>query len=213
MAKQALRRLLRAWGLEIIRYTTEQRDVLRSQPGLRYRDMVTRDALVIPVGPISLAEARFLGDLTSSLDGEGPIIEVGTLFGWSTQIMAWCKREDRELITVDNYSWNPLHLSPAMHYAIVEEVLSEAVAKFNVRQVRMDKDSFYAAYTDASPALIFLDADHSYEATRADILWAKEAHAGIICGHDYNSPNCPGVVQAVDEFGGPRQLIETLWVL
>jgi hypothetical protein len=46
--------------------------------------------------------------------------------------------------------------------------------------------------------LIFIDADHEYEAVLADInAWKVHCH-GILCGHDY-SPMFPGVVRAVQE--------------
>lgn len=52
--------------------------------------------------------------------------------------------------------------------------------------------------------LVFIDAEHSYEATSADIrAWAPLVRAGgWISGHDYGSEWFPkfGVKRAVDEF-------------
>jgi hypothetical protein len=47
---------------------------------------------------------------------------------------------------------------------------------------------------------IFIDADHSYEAVKADIAaWSKRlAPGGTIAGHDYDA-HWPGVMRAVDE--------------
>jgi predicted O-methyltransferase YrrM len=47
---------------------------------------------------------------------------------------------------------------------------------------------------------IFIDADHSYEAVKADIAaWSKRlAPGGLIAGHDYDA-HWPGVMRAVDE--------------
>jgi hypothetical protein len=82
-----------------------------------------------------------------------------------------------------------------------------------VHQINSDKNEFYRTYQDASPSLVFLDAVHTYEETKADILWAKHLNTKIICGHDYHKENYPGVLRAVDESGGPKKLVETLWVL
>ncbi len=49
--------------------------------------------------------------------------------------------------------------------------------------------------------LVFIDADHSYEATKADIdAWLPLVRVGgVICGHDYGIARYPGVRKAVDE--------------
>jgi hypothetical protein len=213
IAKETLRKLVRACGLELVRYTPQQHSCLRYNPSLHYRDFVAQQAIALPTGEISLTEARFLGDLVRNLETDGPVIEVGTLFGWSTRVMALYKGKDRELITIDNYSWNPLGLSSDVHFKISEQVLMEAIREFNVRQMRIDKNDFYLSYTGMSPALVFFDAVHTYPEVRADIDWALKVGAVVICGHDYDRHECPGVVDAVDESGGPKELVGTLWVL
>lgn len=76
----------------------------------------------------------------------------------------------------------------------------------------MDKSEFYRIYNGAAPALVLLDAVHTYEETKVDIQWARSVRASIICGHDY-SERFPGVIRAVDEFGRPAQLRGSLWAL
>lgn len=53
--------------------------------------------------------------------------------------------------------------------------------------------------------LIFIDADHHYEACRDDIQrwWPKLKPGGILAGHDYGHDAFPGVKQAFDEIFGP----------
>lgn len=169
-------------------------------------------ALTLPVGQISLGEARALGSLVSGLGEPGPIVEIGTLFGWSTRVMVLFKEPERELLTVDSYVWNPLSLPAQRHERATGEALDEAVQRYGVRRINQDKAAFYGSYAGPAPALVFLDAIHSYEETRKDIEWARRVQARTICLHDY-SPKHPGVVQAVDEAGGPRQLFESLAVL
>jgi hypothetical protein len=76
----------------------------------------------------------------------------------------------------------------------------------------MDKDRFYEQYRGPAPSLVFLDAIHDYPETKKDIEWAKSVHAEVITGHDY-CDYFPGVIQAVDEFGGPKRLCESIWCL
>lgn len=163
-------------------------------------------------GQISLAESRFLGELVSNLSSPGPIVEIGTLFAWSTRIISLFKSASRELITVDNYSWNPLNLSPDLHYKTTYQILAEAIRNHNVKLVRQDKSSFYKCWNGKAPSLVFLDAIHTYQETSADIAWAKTVGAHVICLHDY-SPVFPGVIQAVNESGGVQRQVESLVVL
>ncbi len=208
--KTLLRRLCRVFGFQIVPLTREQQALLAQYPTMRYRHFSARDAIVMD-GQIGIAEARFLGDLVSGLQAHGPIVEIGTLFGWSTRIIALFKDADRELITVDNYSWNPIGFPADYHFQITRQVLADA-AKLHVRIERMSSADFYNQYDPPPPALVFIDASHEYHDVSGDIAGAKRIGARIICGHDYH-PRFPGVVRAVGEAGGPERLLDSMWVL
>jgi predicted O-methyltransferase YrrM len=219
--KNIFRRLTRSIGYEFVKCTPHEIERL-SSTDRQLRDIIAERSIAdflaerIPkllCAEINLHEAIFLGELIQGLKESGPIIEIGTLFGSSTRIMIAHKPRKTELITVDNYSWNPLNLSSDAHFAITNKNLLQAIHTLHVKQVRMDKNDFYAQYKGGPPALVFLDADHTYEETRKDIQWAQSVQSHVICGHDYNSDTWPGVVKAVQESGGPRLLIESLWVL
>ena len=63
--------------------------------------------------------------------------------------------------------------------------------------------------------MVFIDASHDYENVKADILaWSPLLiDGGLICGHDYNDSNWPGVTQAVDELFPDRinEQRSTIW--
>lgn len=62
--------------------------------------------------------------------------------------------------------------------------------------------------------LVFIDADHSYEAVRADIqAWIRHVRpGGIIAGHDYGGePRFPGVKKAVEELLPDHSVINRVW--
>jgi hypothetical protein len=160
---------------------------------------------------ISEAERQFVQELAAHANYlAGPIIEIGTLYGATTTLMAQHTRPDKRIITVDNYSWNPWKLPRETHKALTRRFLAYLIEKGQVETVDMDKNAFYASYRGDRPALVFLDAIHTYEETKKDIEWAKRIGATIIAGHDY----CfPGVAQAVDEAGGRFRSADSIWVL
>lgn len=54
--------------------------------------------------------------------------------------------------------------------------------------------------------MIFIDANHTYEAVKEDIAawWPRLMPDGVMIGHDYRTKNFPGVDQAVKEAFGDR---------
>jgi len=74
------------------------------------------------------------------------------------------------------------------------------------------------AIRDQTLDFVFLDADHSEEATRLAIetWWPKLAAHGLLTGHDYQHRSFPGVRAAVDAFAAERglgveQLADLVW--
>jgi hypothetical protein len=127
-------------------------------------------------------------------------------------VLAMFKAPATPLLTVDSFRWNPHGLPDEVHARIAAESLREATEEHNVRLVRMDKREFYRTYHGPPPGLVFLDADHGYQSTRADIRWAQSAGAAIICGHDHRD-EFPGVIRAVAECGGAETIVGSLFVM
>ena len=61
---------------------------------------------------------------------------------------------------------------------------------------------------DESLDFVYIDADHSYEAVKADInYWApKVKSGGVLSGHDYFEADYLGVIRAVDEYAKEHNL-------
>jgi Methyltransferase domain len=84
-----------------------------------------------------------------------------------------------------------------------------------VHLVRADSGQAARLMDAASLDLVFIDADHTYEAVRRDIhAWVTRIKpGGTLAGHDYGE-HCPGVIQAVDEaFGDRVEHLDTVWVV
>ena len=84
-----------------------------------------------------------------------------------------------------------------------KSAFAQVLAEFPERLRFMRLPSLDAAseFADASLDFVFIDADHSYEAVRADIAaWRPKIRpGGWITGHDYDTLKFPGVVRAVEE--------------
>lgn len=215
--KQAIHGLVGLAGYELCKLNDSERELQRSWQtdgaNLNYKDTQLIKGISAP-GHISVEEARFLGELVRSTAPSEAIIEIGTLFGFSTMVMTLAKAPHQPLITVDNYSWNPLGMTSAAHRIATSSILKEAETKWNVRVVAADKEEFFRSFDPSvQVGLFFCDADHRYEATKSDLLWAKKIGAKVICGHDYDHERHAGVARAVDELGGPSKLAGSLFVL
>ncbi len=79
----------------------------------------------------------------------------------------------------------------------------------------IEQDSAEAAkdFADGSLDMVFIDADHSYEACKKDIAaWrSKVRPGGILSGHDYNRRFFPGVIRAVEEALEDVKIRGSIW--
>lgn len=144
---------------------------------------------------------------------QGPIIEIGALFGWTTQLLASCKAPEKELIAVDNFCWNPFCIPNNDHRAILHRTLRYCRQHCRTRIFEGTARQFYDTYDGPTPSMVFIDGDHSYAAVRDDIDWACRRGVPVIVGHDYNPRLHQVVVRAVDErFQKQIDLFGSLWI-
>ncbi|MHA1290479.1 MAG: class I SAM-dependent methyltransferase, partial [Candidatus Thorarchaeota archaeon] len=115
--------------------------------------------------------------------------------------------------------WRPFSVGKAKH--LTKEMWTErylsvcALQKWfsNLHILRMTSMEAAAVFRNSYFDLVFLDADHSYESTLADInAWLPLVKTGgWLTGHDYERE--PGVKQAVTEtFREVEVLSEDIWV-
>jgi hypothetical protein len=163
-------------------------------------------------GSVQPQELEFLKTLVLEANAlPGPIIEIGTLFGFTTQFIANWKGKKKELITVDNFRWNPIGLPQTAHREFVQRILYYLAENCSVQVFEGSNAAFYRSYSGVRPSMIFIDAGHSYEDVMVDITWAQEERIPMISGHDF-SPAFPGVRRAVEEaFGQNVRVVGSLW--
>lgn len=139
------------------------------------------------------------------------VVEFGTLFGLTTILLAQHKPLGMKVITVDNFCWNPFGLTPEMHRDFTRRILRAQIAQGDVELVATDSKVFRTQYNGRVPRMVFFDADHSCEAVRDEIAWAKKIAVPLISGHDYGNSKF-GVTRAVDEaFPHGVHVCGTVW--
>lgn len=160
----------------------------------------------------------YYAELAKSLPQGARVVEVGVLFGRSVSYLS-SLRPDLDIWAVD--TWEPGDREGDMaeyqaHYGNtwaaflggMRDHAPDVLDRIHVVRARS---------TDVTLPLadvVFIDADHSYEAVLADIHhWRRGVKVGgIIAGHDYLEPNHPGVVQAVTEvFWGAHKMGPGEW--
>jgi hypothetical protein len=143
---------------------------------------------------------------------DGPIIEIGLLFGHTTNFIASIANPSKKIIAVDNFQWNPFGFSPESHEQFTRRTIRYILEHRNTELLRTDSSSFFNNYSGPTPSMIFIDADHSYEAVKADISAALKMGIPVISGHDFSNQH-EGVQRAVNEsFKENFQVYGTVWV-
>lgn len=137
------------------------------------------------------------------------IIEIGALFGFSTQAILEGSQNSK-VIVVDNFAWNPIGLTSVRH-----EIMLKNNLNYFIRQNRVEihkglsSDPQLYKLANNKVSMVFIDGDHSYSAVVQDINFCKSINAKIICGDDYSFA---GVKKAVDDtFGNEVKFIGDMW--
>lgn len=143
------------------------------------------------------------------------IVEIGSFAGVSTCVMAHATElvDCKDVVVYCVDTWNGSSESDGINeqYAQhdVYDVFCKNIRRYvaytgfegDIRAIRGTSLLAAPTFGDASLDIVFIDADHTYEAVKADIAaWAPKVRpGGILCFHDYGY--FPGVTQAVQEFG------------
>lgn len=155
------------------------------------------------------------------------IVEVGVWKGRTTALLAKHSKKSARIWAVDHWKGTPDDENQHALYSEQADATGEAVfAEFarnlsghirSGRVIPVRMGSIEAAkylFEAFGPTfdMVFIDADHRYEAVHEDILAYSEilAPGGLLCGHDY-SERWPGVVRAVDELLPHREKYSSIW--
>jgi len=156
-------------------------------------------ALSIPAGGTSVTDLQWLAQAVPDCEN---ILELGCYHGRSTRAML--DNSNARLWCVD--SWSGVDESGIQgRITITEDDYGQfleniADVEERVTVMRMFTHEAFEILPEQIFDLIFIDADHSYEAVKFDVLHSLPLlkPGGVLCGHDYNE-RWPGVAKAVHE--------------
>lgn len=145
------------------------------------------------------------------------IVEVGCWLGHTTRVLAGAT--PGTVWAVDHWLGTPndcatqANFYPEVDALGAERIFGEFVRNIagfdNVKVMRMSsvEAATLAAQHGKRFDMIFIDADHSYDAVCEDIRAWRELlmPRGLLCGHDYRK-SCSGVRHAVDELVPARRI-------
>lgn len=177
-----------------------------------------------PLNPRYLADTRYyfeykypdiegwmtfteLNWLYNTAKGMGSVAEIGSWKGRSTHALL---SSGTQVTAIDTWegSADP---RDGTHGVNTFNEFQKNVGHFQNLRVVHSSSLEAAENMEGSFDMIFIDAGHTYEEVKADILAWKPYAKKIICGHDY-SDTWPEVKRAVDEtVGGLTGVVDTIW--
>jgi len=145
----------------------------------------------------------------ASLGLNGTFVEVGVATG--TYMEEVLKTWPYDYVGVDRWRHVPGYDDSAnVDQELQEKRYSqciEIVKKHGQRAsvLRLDSQTAAATYPDKSLSVVYIDAEHTFDAVLADIkAWAPKIQpGGLLCGHDYYNIPPFEVRRAVAAIGGP----------
>ena len=135
------------------------------------------------------------------------MIEVGSYAGESSDMFA-SSGKVKSLWCIDPWlpGYDDTDKASNTDFKLVEEAFDKVVEKHpsTIHKFKGVLEEFIKEHPEIHPDLIYIDACHTYEGCKNDILNSLKLKPKVISGHDY-AHWCPGVIQAVDEVLGKPQ--------
>ncbi len=136
-------------------------------------------------------------DMVASASNGAHFVEIGVFFGRSLIYLAELAQLSNKAIRIDGIDNFESIASEKMCRSFIKDAgLTKKITIINKDQLEASK-----LYKDNSLDFVFIDSDHSYEATAAAIkaYIPKIKPHGILSGHDYTD-KYPGVIRAANEY-------------
>ena len=168
-------------------------------------------------------DIAFYQEIIDQFDGPAHFVEIGSFKGRSSSYMAVEIANSKKQINfdcVDTWQGSPEHQQGAANED--RDVINNSLYQSFIENMK-PVEGYYSAkrmtsveaaktYEDQSLDFVFIDADHSYESVKEDIIawFPKVKYGGIISGHDYHM-GAPGVMIASNELFGFVRVTGSCW--
>lgn len=142
------------------------------------------------------------------------IVEIGVFRGKNAEVLR-AEFPDAHLYLIDPWKPSPSYISSGSAVSEDQKIYDKAKQRTlslfeNDPHLTIVEKPSQEALSDVLEEvdLVFIDANHDYEALKSDILtWQKKIRkGGILSGHNYGRPRLPGVEKAVKELVKDFQL-------
>jgi predicted O-methyltransferase YrrM len=153
-------------------------------------------------GHLSPGEGTYLHNLASRLVSGQRVVEIGAYMGRSTSYIASALRPGVEFYSIDIWLPDlPAESAPPITNKETFDVFQMNIVRWNdkIQVLRGYSAEIGSVWDKGAIDLCFIDADHSYEGVKKDIVtWLSHMRkGGRMCFHDYAQPTS-GVRSAVD---------------
>jgi cephalosporin hydroxylase len=167
------------------------------------------DDLAAIDGLISTVEGRFLAELAAQVPADQSIVEIGSFKGQSGCYLARGSKAGSSVkvhcvdlwdIGGQRHGESAGYADPST-FAAFQSQIGAARVKSMIVAHKIASTEIAAQWHGPLVGLLFLDGDHRYEPTAADLAaWSPLLGAGaVVAFHDY-CERFPGVVRAADEW-------------
>jgi cephalosporin hydroxylase len=171
---------------------------------------------MFPTITAPISDLYALSDLLTEYDAP-EVVEIGSWVGQSATFLAtW--HPGATIYCVDTWEGSKNDTTGPMAEVLGREELLRRFCHVTKEHLGVSifpfvgSSLFWASVWPREVDIVFIDANHDYEACLADIkAWTPHVRAGgIICGHDYTK-EFPGVIRAVGETGEFKTAGERVW--
>jgi len=160
-------------------------------------------------------QQRVYDYLISKTPENGTFIEIGAWLGKSSSYLV-DNGKTLDITIIDSWKGSPNEINTNHKLATqtdIYEIFKENMGERKYKSIRGLSIEVATQFEDNSLDTVFIDATHTYEAVKEDIIaWLpKVKNGGILAGDDYVR-DWKGVIQAVDELLPGCEIKEGRWI-